>query len=177
MRKLNLLVVLALFVACTPNEEMEVEESVVQPAYVKAVSVVHQLGESRVTGQVNFQATEGGVQVTAEINGLEPGNHGFHIHTYGNCTATDGTSAGGHFNPGNNEHSSPIVTNRHMGDMGNITANEDGVAIIDYVDNAISIDQIIGRGIIVHAGEDDLTSQPSGAAGARIGCGVIGIQE
>lgn len=177
MKKLSLLLLLVTFAACAQNENVEVEETMVQPTYSKAVSVVHPIADSGVMGTVNFTATDGGVQVTAEITGLEPGNHGFHIHTYGDCTAPDGTSAGGHFNPDNNEHSSPIVDNRHMGDMGNITANEDGVATIDYVDAAISIDQIIGRGIIVHAGEDDLTSQPSGAAGARIGCGVIGIQE
>lgn len=177
MKKISLILVLATFISCTQNDNIEIEETMVQPTYTKAVSVVHPIAESGVMGTVNFTAADGGVQVTAEISGLEPGNHGFHIHTYGDCTASDGTSAGGHFNPNNNEHSSPIVENRHMGDMGNITADQEGMATIDYVDGSINIDQIIGRGIIVHAGEDDLTSQPSGAAGARVGCGVIGIQE
>lgn len=66
--------------------------------------------------------------------------------------------------------------NRHMGDLGNIIA-EDGTALLEYVDDEIDLSQIIGRGVIVHGGEDDLESQPSGAAGPRIGCGVIGIQQ
>jgi Cu-Zn family superoxide dismutase len=176
MKNLSLLIVFALFLNCS-SREVEVEEINTEPIHTKAVSVVHQIGDSGVSGVVEFRDSGNGVNVTAEISGLEPGMHGFHIHTYGDCTASDGTSAGGHFNPTDNEHSSPDAEDRHMGDMGNITANEDGIATIDYVDETISMDQIIGRGIILHAGEDDLTSQPSGAAGARIGCGVIGIQE
>jgi Cu-Zn family superoxide dismutase len=66
---------------------------------------------------------------------------------------------------------------RHMGDLGNIEANENGMATLDYVDETVTIGQILGRGIIIHAGEDDLTSQPTGAAGSRVACGVIGIAQ
>ena len=176
MKKLPLLAVLLVFAACAP-QEVEVEETIMEPDFERAVSVVHPVGESGVMGTVNFSVAENGVQVTAELTGLEPGEHGFHIHTYGDCTASDGTSAGGHFNPNDNRHNNPDSNDRHMGDMGNITANADGVATIDYVDTNINIGMIIGRGIIVHAGQDDLSSQPSGAAGVRIACGSIGIQE
>ncbi len=164
-----------LIIACTPQQEKHDESN--EPEFKKVVAVVHPVGESGVTGVVHFEAVAEGVSVEAEFTGLEEGNHGFHIHQFGDCTAPDGTSAGGHFNPDGNEHSNPDAMNRHMGDMGNITANENGKASKKYVDGTISIDQIIGRGIIVHAGEDDLTSQPSGAAGSRIACGVIGITE
>jgi Cu-Zn family superoxide dismutase len=66
---------------------------------------------------------------------------------------------------------------RHMGDLGNIEAGEEGMAAIDSVDETVTLDQILGRGIIIHAGEDDLTSQPTGAAGSRVACGVIGVAQ
>lgn len=168
-------VAILLLTACTHEEE--IHENIKAPDYTKAVAVVHSIGESGVTGVVYFESVSEGVSVKAEIKGLEEGENGFHIHQFGNCTASDGTSAGGHFNPTGNDHSGPDATNRHMGDMGNITVNENGEASKNYIDSTIRIDQIIGRGIIVHAGEDDLTSQPSGAAGSRIACGVIGIAE
>ncbi len=158
---------------CAQQPEIEVIE---QPEFEKAVAVVHPKNGSDVSGMVHFEQTESGVLVKAEINGLTGTKHGFHIHQYGDCTADDGTSAGGHFNPTDNQHAGPEDMNRHMGDLGNITA-EDGTALLEYVDDEIDLAQIIGRGVIVHGGEDDLESQPSGAAGPRIGCGVIGIQQ
>lgn len=159
------------------NENVEIEEVMTTPDFDKAVSVVYPVGDSGVNGTVYFSAVENGVMVEATINGLEPGNHGFHVHQFGDCTAEDATSAGGHFNPNENQHAGPDAEDRHMGDMGNIMANDDGVATIEYTDSTIRLEQIIGRGIIVHAGEDDLSSQPAGAAGPRMGCGVIGIQQ
>ena len=159
------------------KEEVIEKEIVIEPDYDKAVAVVHPIGNSGVSGVVHFEKAENGVHVTAEIEGLEEGNHGFHIHQWGDCTSPDGKSAGGHFNPLEEEHSGPTSEMRHMGDMGNISANAAGVANIDYVDEAINVTMILGRGIIVHAGEDDLTSQPSGAAGPRVACGVIGVTE
>lgn len=158
------------------NQEMQQEKPTTN--YNKAVAVVHPTDGNEVSGTVSFEKTDEGVRVSGELSGLSQGKHGFHIHQYGDCTASDGTSAGGHYNPTDSEHAAPTAQNRHMGDMGNIEVNEDGVASIDYVDSKIVLngaDSIIGRGVIVHGGEDDLTSQPSGAAGPRIGCGVIGI--
>lgn len=175
MKILQITAILVLFSACTTQEEVNVEINT--PTFKNAVAVVTALGESGAQGIVTFEAVSEGVSITAEFTGLEEGSHGFHIHQYGNCTASNGTSAGGHFNPGDNVHSNPEAMNRHMGDMGNIIANSNGEASKNYVDSSINIAQIIGRGIIVHAGEDDLTSQPSGAAGSRIACGVIGIAE
>ena len=164
-----------LFVAC--EKEVTIEEVEIEPDYSKAVATVHPIGDSGVNGVVHFDRVAGGVQVSAELSGLTTGNHGFHIHQFGDCTAADGTSAGGHFNPLGKEHSAPTEDNRHMGDMGNITADADGNATINYMDNTINVTMIIGRGVVVHAGEDDLTSQPSGAAGPREGCGVIGVAQ
>jgi Cu-Zn family superoxide dismutase len=105
------------------------------------------------------------------------GKHGFHVHEFGDCSMADGVCAGGHFNPTGSPHGSPDAAKRHVGDFGNLTADESGKATYKRVDKLITFsgpNSIIGRSIIVHAAPDDF-SQPSGNAGARIGCGVIGI--
>jgi len=149
------------------------------PAQVtKAVCLVHPLGDNKVSGKVTFTKTAGGVEVTAELTGLSPGEHGFHIHEFGDCCKMDGTSAGGHYNPTGMPHAGPMDMKRHEGDMGNITADASGNASLHLVDKMMKLNgphSIVGRSIIVHAGRDDLKSQPSGDAGARIGCGTIGI--
>ena len=160
---------------CTQTETIEIEREFNAPEISKAVATLHPTEGFSVEGTVYFTAVENGVQVTAELSGLSEGNKGFHIHQYGDCTAPNGTSAGGHFNPEGMDHAGPTDAMRHMGDMGNITAGSDGNATIDYVDETIYIGMILGRGVIVHNGEDDLSSQPSGAAGPRVACGVIGV--
>lgn len=143
-----------------------------------AVAVMHATTDNSVSGIVTFSKVEGGVKVSAQISGLTPGDHGFHIHQYGDCSSGDGKSAAGHFNPENKAHAGPTSAERHIGDMGNITADADGNANHEYVDTVISLNganSIIGRGVIIHAGTDDLTSQPTGAAGGRVACGVIGV--
>lgn len=139
----------------------------------KAVAVIHS-NSTDVTGWVTFTKVAKGIKVHGELSGLKDGKHGFHIHTYGDCRADDYSSAGGHFNPAGNDHAAPTDSLRHMGDMGNIKSSN-GTATIDYTDSVITLNQVIGRAVIIHQGTDDLTSQPSGAAGSRIGCGVIGI--
>ena len=160
---------------CAQTETIEIEREFNAPKISKAVAVLHPTDGFDAKGTIYFTAVENGVQVTAEISGLSEGNKGFHIHQYGDCTAANGTSAGGHFNPEGMDHAGPTDAIRHMGDMGNITANAQGNAMIDYVDKTIHINMILGRGVIVNNGEDDLSSQPSGAAGPRVACGVIGV--
>ena len=160
---------------CAQTETIEIEREFNAPEISNAVAVLHPTDGFDAKGTVYFTAVENGVQVTAEISGLSEGNKGFHIHQYGDCTAANGTSAGGHFNPEGMDHAGPTDAMRHMGDLGNITANAQGNAMIDYVDKTIHINMILGRGVIVHNGEDDLSSQPSGAAGPRVACGVIGV--
>ena len=150
------------------------------PEVTKAVCVLHPTEGNQVYGTVTFTKADSGMHVVAEVHGLTEGKHGFHIHQYGDCTAADGKSAGGHFNPEGVNHGGPNDAVRHVGDLGNITADAEGNATLDMTDNMLSFSgkhSIIGRGIIVHAGEDDLTSQPTGNAGGRVACGVIGIAE
>jgi Cu-Zn family superoxide dismutase len=158
------------------NMEMEEEpEAMID----QAVAVIHATEGNEIEGYVTFTQADDGVRVQAMVSGLDTeALHGFHIHQYGDCRASDGTSAGGHYNPEDNPHASPTDDVRHVGDLGNLPTNEEGVAEIDFTDSYISLNgpnSILGRGVIVHAGEDDFESQPTGAAGARLGCGVIGV--
>jgi superoxide dismutase, Cu-Zn family len=132
-----------------------------------------------VRGTVHFTETRKGVKVVAHITGLTPGKHGFHIHEKGDCSAPDATSAGPHFNPTGSPHAGPDAPARHIGDLGNITANASGLAHYERTDKHLSFDgpnSILNRAVIVHAVPDDLTSQPAGNAGARVACGVIQSQ-
>lgn len=141
----------------------------------KAVAVITPTVDNDVTGTVTFTQQDDGVLIEAHINGLEPGKHGFHIHEFGDLRAPDGTSAGGHYAPEEDPHGAPDAGQRHMGDLGNLEAGEDGHAMYSRVDEHVKLHYIIGRAVVVHGGEDDLTSQPSGAAGPRVGIGVVGI--
>jgi superoxide dismutase, Cu-Zn family len=146
----------------------------------KAIAVVHPLGDSKVGGKVVFTQTRGGVEISAEITGLAPGKHGFHVHEFGDCSMADGTCAGAHFNPTGAPHAGPDDEKRHVGDLGNIEVMREGKSTYKRVDKLISLNgenSIIGRSVIIHADPDDLKSQPSGNAGVRVGCGVIGIAD
>lgn len=145
---------------------------------VKAIAVLHPTANHSVAGIVRFTQVEGGVQVSATIEGLTTGKHGFHIHELGDCSAPDATSAGGHFNPEGQPHAGPDQPERHVGDLGNLEADEAGRARYERLDDHLSLGgehSILGRAVIVHAAEDDFTTQPTGAAGGRVACGVIGI--
>ncbi|AUZ53881.1 superoxide dismutase [Stenotrophomonas acidaminiphila] len=136
--------------------------------------------DSTVKGSIRFTVVDGKLHASGDISGLKPGSeHGFHIHEKGDCSAPDGSSAGGHFNPGNAEHGSIDAAAHHGGDMPNIVADAQGNA---HVDGPVSSNvnagkgdgfDIIGRGLIVHADPDDYHSQPTGNAGARLACAVI----
>ena len=92
--------------------------------------------------------------------------------------ASDFTSAGGHFNPAGVDHAGPGAETRHAGDLGNIEVAADGTAHLEVSSDIITLGEgdnsVMGKAVIVHKDADDLTSQPTGAAGARIACGVIG---
>lgn len=132
---------------------------------------------NKVAGRLALKQTKDGVKITGQVRNLTPGEHGFHIHEFGDLRAPDGSSAGGHFNPDGHEHGGPDSEKRHAGDLGNITANEEGVAKVDILAKGLKLHFIIGRSFVVHAGKDDLSSQPSGDAGPRVAVGVVGIAQ
>jgi Cu-Zn family superoxide dismutase len=142
----------------------------------RAIATLAATKGNKAQGTVTFTGINGGVRVVAEISGLTPGKHGFHVHEKGDCSAPDASSAGGHFNPTGMPHGGPNFAQRHVGDFGNIVADESGRARAEFIDTHIALDgprSILGRGLVVHAKADDLISQPSGDAGDRVACGVI----
>ena len=129
-------------------------------------------------GTVHLSSRNGAVQIAGTIRGLESGAHGFHIHEVGDCGDPDASSAGDHFNPHDDPHGSPrdLENAHHVGDLGNLTANEQGEAQVDVEDNEMQLsgpESVVGKAIVVHADQDDFESQPSGNSGARVGCGEI----
>lgn len=148
----------------------------------KAVAVLK--GNSNVEGVVTLsQDDDGPTTVNVRITGLTPGLHGFHLHEYGDTT-NGCMSTGAHFNPNKLTHGAPGDEIRHAGDLGNITANADGVAEATIIDNQIPLTgptSVVGRALVVHELEDDLgkggheLSLTTGNAGGRLACGVVGL--
>lgn len=134
---------------------------------------------SKVQGHINFeQVGPNRVHVTGEVTGHPVGLGGFHIHEKGDCSAPDATSAGGHFNPNGAKHG-PTPAVGHAGDMGNLAFSDAGRATIDITYDGLTLNKnapnsIIGKAVVVHAGPDDLKSDPAGNSGPRVACGVIG---
>ncbi len=138
--------------------------------------------ESKVKGEVKIAETEKGVHFSGQLTGLEPDSvHGFHIHEKPDCSAPDGKSAGGHYDPANKPHGGPDEMKAHAGDLGNVKADKNGVVTINKTMKDLTLQKtgkskkhpIMGRSVVVHKNADDLKSQPSGDAGARIACGEI----
>lgn len=136
--------------------------------------------DSKVAGEIKlYESKEGKVMAKIHISGLTANaKHGFHIHENGDCSAKDGTSAGGHYAPEGHKHAGPGAKMRHLGDLGNITADAKGEVKTEIEIPRATLKKsekltIYNKAFIVHAGTDDLKSQPSGAAGKRIACGVI----
>ncbi|WP_296315030.1 superoxide dismutase family protein [Winogradskyella sp. UBA3174] len=139
-----------------------------------------QKSDSNVEGVINFVENDGVVTMTGTIMGLEEGQHAIHIHEKADCSSADGKSSGGHWNPTAQPHGAwGDATGYHKGDIGNFTTKADGTASVSKTTDEWCIGcgddtkDILGKAVIVHIGVDDLKSQPSGAAGARVGCAGI----
>ena len=136
--------------------------------------------DSGVSGNVVFRQDDKGVTMVAVLSGLTEGSHAIHLHETADCSAPDGTSTGGHWNPTRKQHGRwGDKAGYHKGDIGNFTADANGHGTITFVTNEWCIGcgdttkDILGKAIIVHQGEDDYTTQPTGAAGGRVSCGGI----
>lgn len=128
---------------------------------------------SAVSGEVRFSERGGSLLVDAQLAGLSPGEHGFHIHDVGDCSAADASSAKGHFNPSGKQHGHHDSDNHHGGDIPNLVANTQGEARWVGQVKGLSLNDILGRSVVVHADPDDYKSQPAGNSGKRVACGVI----
>ncbi|ACY17172.1 superoxide dismutase family protein [Haliangium ochraceum] len=153
-------------------EAAEPEEMDALMARAKLQSVE---GQS-IEGEVSFKEAGDGIEIHLNVQGLEAGKHGFHIHETGDCSAPDFKSAGGHFNPAQHDHGEPGPSS-HAGDLGNIEVGADGTSEATMTSTDIILregaNSVVGKAVVIHAGADDLKSQPSGDAGGRVACGVI----
>ncbi len=131
-------------------------------------------------GTVTFTQTPAGVLIAAELTGLPPGVHGFHLHETGACEPDFG-AAGGHYNPTDAEHGFMAAGGPHAGDMPNIHVPDSGDLTIEVLNAHVTLEEGAvgtlfdedGTAVVVHAGADDYESQPAGDAGDRIACGVV----
>jgi superoxide dismutase, Cu-Zn family len=134
---------------------------------------------NKAAGKIEFVSRGDQLQLVGTVTGLEPSaEHGFHIHENGDCSAPDGSSAGGHFNPTSKPHGNPDTASHHAGDARNIRADAQGKAKVDVTLTDVTLTDgsqtdVLGKAIVIHAKPDDYKSQPAGNSGARIACGVI----
>ncbi|HEY5690047.1 MAG TPA: superoxide dismutase family protein [Cyclobacteriaceae bacterium] len=185
LQRLGIILLLSMLVACSPakkeeenEEKMETEEpqEMAQPT---AYATINPASGSAVSGTANFVKTgDMTVRMTLEVQGLTPGEHALHLHQNGDCSAADATSAGGHWNPTGMAHGKRGEAEFHAGDVINLTADADGKVSWSEEINGWTIGgdestNILNRGIIIHEKLDDFTTQPTGAAGGRVACGVI----
>jgi superoxide dismutase, Cu-Zn family len=149
-----------------------------EPAH-EAVAQIAPTQGNTVTGSLALSPSAEGVHITGAIQGLKPdAEFGFHVHEKGDCSAPDGSSAGGHFNPTQAQHGNPASAAHHAGDMVNIRSNAEGVAQVDTTAAGTTLHgdpntDIMGKAIVVHESPDDYATQPSGNSGKRVACGVI----
>ncbi len=127
-------------------------------------------------GEVMLKQTPHGTLLHAKFSNLPPGAHAFHVHTVGKCEPPF-KSAGGHFNPGGKKHGFMAAEGLHAGDMPNIHVPASGSLETEVLNTLLKLDSSLfdadGAAIVLHAGPDDYKTDPAGAAGARIACGVI----
>ena len=143
-----------------------------------ATATIGETNESGVSGKAVFTQSGDNIKLVITLANASAGEHAVHIHAKGDCSASDGTSAGGHWNPTGVAHGKWGEGEFHLGDIGNMMVNDRGMGKIELTTNLWEMNtgsdiDVVGKAIIAHAGADDFVSQPSGNAGARIGCGVI----
>ncbi len=130
-----------------------------------------------VAGTVTFTKKGDKVLMEAKVSGLAPGGHGFHVHEKGDCSAADGSSAGGHFNPTGKPHGDPAAADHHAGDMPMLQADAGGNATLSAELGVIAVGSgatdIVGKSVVIHKDADDFKTQPAGNSGPRVACGVI----
>ncbi len=163
--------------APAPQSEPEVAEEMAEAEPMMAAAELASRSDGTAHGTVTFMQSEDGVTISAHIEGAPPGPHGLHVHEIGDCSSEDFKSAGGHFNPSETPHGAPTDAERHAGDLGNIEVGESGAGHLvlssDLLTVADGANAAVGRAVILHEKADDLASQPTGAAGGRIACGVV----
>ena len=142
---------------------------------------ITQLNDSKISGYISLISkninNESSVELEAHLFGLKPGESAIHIHEFADCSSMDGLSSGGHWNPTSQPHGKwGNEEGFHLGDIGNFSVDSIGHGMVKFNTDLWCINcsdrdkDLIGRSIVIHNGSDDYISQPSGAAGIRIGC-------
>jgi len=150
-------------------------------AHAQSADAVLVGSDGKTIGNVALSQLVRGVRVFAQAADLPPGQHAFHIHETGECQTPDFESAGGHFNPTDEQHGWDNPQGYHAGDFPNIHVQDDGRLAVEYFTDAVTLREgeetslfdDDGAAIVIHAGADDYRTDPAGAAGERIACGVI----
>lgn len=129
-------------------------------------------------GTVEFTRAGAALEITANLTGLPAGEHGIHVHENGDCSAPDGKSAGEHYAPEGGPHGAPTAGHdqHHLGDLGNIRADDSGAATLSTDDDELQLSGdrgVVGRAVVVHASADDFQTQPDGNSGTPLACGVV----
>lgn len=137
-------------------------------------------GKGKTVGTATFREAPGGVIVSVQVNGMDPGVHAIHVHAVGKCEGPAFTSAGGHFNPAQKKHGFKSPEGPHAGDMPNMYIAKNGTGRFETLVDDLTLrggDKSLfdadGSALVIHAGIDDYASDPAGNAGDRIACGVI----
>jgi superoxide dismutase, Cu-Zn family len=148
------------------------------PKHSAARADVRPIADCDVNGTIEFSRRLDSIVIDVMLTGLEPGPHGFHVHEHGDCGGAEASAAGDHYSPLESLHGAPRdgARERHAGDLGNVVADASGSVDTTLEDSLLQIDYeygVAGRAIVVHAGADDLESQPSGNSGPPVACGVI----
>ncbi|MBI4464253.1 MAG: superoxide dismutase family protein, partial [Acidobacteria bacterium] len=146
------------FLGCAPAPQpAEQAQPPAEPMAIMAHAALQPTQGNTVQGTVHFEESGGETHVEISLAGLPPGKHGFHIHETGDCSAPDASSAGGHFNPAGKPHGAPGAAEHHIGDLGNVEADAEGKVTADLHFDFLSLEgpnSIIGKAVVVHAGED-----------------------
>src|SRR5215212_5025426 len=167
--------------AATPMAAQEATPIATPMAAALDVPLIDASGDA--VGLATFTEDTDGVTIHLLIEGLSPGEHGWHLHEFGVCDPNGDepfSSAGGHWNPTAQPHGAPDAAEHHVGDFGNLVASADGLADVEFTTTDITFEAGVnsildedGTAIVVHEGVDDLTTQPSGNSGPRYACGVV----
>lgn len=138
--------------------------------------VINSKSGTETQGTAKFTQTGKNVALDLNVYKLTPGIHAVHLHEKGDCSAADASSAGGHWNPTTESHGKWGHDEYHKGDIGNLNADKEGTARLQFSTDKWCIGctdetkNILGKTLIIHAGPDDFKTQPTGNAGGRVGC-------